>query len=166
MDNKNLDKVPKDEMIMKIRAAIEDRATWFALLYEEFSKHLPEKEVEEISRAAIYKFGLLKAKKDPELFEPKSWVIRHREKGSADVFSSTIEYDDDQAIQKMGYCPLVESWKKLGLAPERIDLYCDIAMEGDRGRAGGHDGIVMELHDTIAKGCEICKLIIKKDDGN
>ena len=28
--------VSKDEMITKIRAAIKDRATWFALLYEEF----------------------------------------------------------------------------------------------------------------------------------
>lgn len=154
--------VPKEEMIGKIRAAIEDRATWFALLYEEFSKYLPEEKVEEISRAAIHKYGLMKAKKDPDPFEPKSWVIRHKEKGSADVFSSQIEYDDDMAVQMMGYCPLVESWKKLGLSPETVDLYCDIAMDGDRGRADGHDGIVMELKDTIAKGCESCKLVITR----
>lgn len=154
--------VPKEEMLRKVRSAIEDRATWFALLYEEFSKHLPVKKVEEISRAAIHKYGLIKAKKDPDSFEPKSWVIRHKEKGSADIFSSQIEYDDDQAIQMMAYCPLVESWKKMGLSPEKIDLYCDIAMEGDRGRADGHEGIVMELKDTIAKGCETCKLVISR----
>ena len=156
------DTVLKDEMIRKIRAAIEDRATWFALLYEEFSKYIPEKEVERISRDAIYKYGLLKAGKDPDNFEPKKWVLRHKEKGSADVFSSEIEYNDDYAVQKMGYCPLVESWKKMGLSPDRVDLFCDIAMEGDRGRAAGHEGIIMELHDTIAKGCETCKLVIKK----
>jgi len=154
--------VTKEEMLRKVRAAIEDRATWFALLYEEFSKHLSAEKVEEISRAAINKYGLIKAEKDPDSFEPKSWVIRHKEKGSADVFSSQIEYDDDQAIQRMGYCPLVESWKKFGLSPEKVDLYCDIAMEGDRGRADGHDGIVMELKDTIAKGYETCKLVIRK----
>ena len=162
MTEKSKDMVPKEEMLRKIRAAIEDRATWFALLYDEFSKHLPEKKVEEISRSAIHKYGLMKAKKDPDSFEPKSWVIRHKEKGSADVFSSSIEYNDDQAIQMMGYCPLVESWKKLGLPPEIVDLYCDIAMDGDRGRADGHDGIVMELKDTIARGCESCKLVISR----
>ena len=154
--------VSKDEMLRKIRSAIEDRATWFALLYEEFSKYLPVEKVEEISRTAIHKYGLIKAKKDPDPFEPKSWVIRHKEKGSADVFSSKIEYDDDKAMQMMGYCPLVESWKKMGLSPEKVDLFCDIAMEGDRGRADGHVGIKMELSDTIAKGCETCKLIITR----
>ena len=162
MKEKSNEFVSKEEMLRKIRSAIEDRATWFALLYEEFSKHLSEEKVEEISRTAIRKYGLMKAKKDPESFEPKSWVIRHKEKGSADVFSSTIEYDDDQAVQMMGYCPLVESWKKLGLSSEKIELFCDIAMDGDRGRADGHDGIVMELDDTIAKGCESCKLVIRR----
>ena len=162
MTEPNSNLVTKEEMLKKIRLAIEDRATWFALLYEEFSKHLPEEEVEKISRAAIHRYGTIKAKKDPDPFEPKSWVLRHKEKGSADVFSSIIEYDDDKAVQMMGYCPLVESWKKFGLPPEKIDLYCDIAMEGDRGRADGHEGIKMELEDTIAKGCKTCKLIISK----
>ena len=162
MIEKNNDLVPKEEMLGKIRSAIEDRATWFALLFEEFSKYLPDDKVEEISRTAIRKYGLMKAEKDPESFEPKSWVIRHKEKGSADVFSSVIEYDDDHAVQMMGYCPLVESWKKMGLSTETIDLYCDIAMDGDRGRADGHGGIVMELKDTIAKGCEYCKLVISR----
>ncbi len=162
MTKNNNDMVSKEEMLRKVRAAIEDRATWFALLYEEFSKYLPEEKVEKISRDAIHKYGLIKAKKDPDHFEPKSWVIRHKEKGSADVFSSQIEYNDDQAVQTMGYCPLVESWKKFGLPPEKVDLYCDIAMEGDRGRADGHEGISMELKDTIAKGCETCKLVISR----
>lgn len=156
--------VKKEEMLTKIRSAIEDRATWFALLYDEFLKHLPADKVEEVSRAAIHKYGIMKAKKDPANFEPKSWVIRHKEKGSADVFSSEIEYDDDHAVQMMGYCPLVESWKKLGLSDDKIDLYCDIAMDGDRGRADGHEGIVMELSDTIAKGCKTCKLTIKREN--
>ena len=78
--------VSKAEMLTKIRAAIEDRATWFALLFDEFSKHLPEKKVEELSRAAIRKYGLMKAKKDPDNFEAKSWVIRHKEKGSRCFF--------------------------------------------------------------------------------
>lgn len=152
--------VTKQEMLTKIRAAIEDRATWFAFLYDEFSKLLPEEQVIEASRKAIHKFGTLKAKKDPEPFHAKDWVIRHKKKGSAAVFDSDIEYTDDHATQRMKYCPLVESWKKLGYPADKIDLFCDIAMDGDRGRADGHDGIRMELHETIGKGCDFCRLEI------
>jgi len=154
---------PKEEMIQKVRAAIQDRATWFALLFEEFSRELPEEKVIELSRKAIHRFGLLKAQKDPEPFRAKDWVLRHKAKGSADIFDSDIEYDEAQAIQKMKFCALVEAWKALGLSKERIELFCDIAMEGDRGRADGHEGIRMELQETIAKGCEFCKLIILQE---
>lgn len=49
------------EMIDKVRAAIKDRATWFALLYKSFKEALPEQQVEELARKAIYEFGRLKA---------------------------------------------------------------------------------------------------------
>ncbi len=160
MEERKEEFVPKEEMLKKVRAAIQDRATWFALLFKEFSTVLPEEQVIELSRKAIYQFGLLKAKKDPQPFEAKDWVLRHKEKGSAEVFDSDIEYDEKQAVQKMKHCPLVVAWKELGLNAEKIDLLCDIAMEGDKGRAGGHEGIRMELHETIAKGCDYCKLVI------
>ena len=34
--------VSKEVMIQKVRAAIQDRAIWFALLFDEFSTVLPE----------------------------------------------------------------------------------------------------------------------------
>jgi hypothetical protein len=163
MEQKTQEMVSKDEMIQKVRAAIQDRATWFALLFDEFSTALPEEQVIELSRKAIHKFGLLKAKKDPEPFGAKEWVLRHKEKGSADIFDSDIEYSDTQAVQKMKYCALVEAWKIMGFGPEKIELLCDIAMEGDRGRADGHEGVSMELGETIAKGCDFCKLVITQD---
>ncbi len=154
--------VTKEEMLKKIRAAIGDRATWFALLYEEFCTALPEKEVIELCRKAITKYGHMKADKDPEPFKARDWVLRHKEKGSADVFNSDIEYNDAQATQKMKKCALVDAWKALNYAPEKIDLFCDIAMDGDRGRAEGHSNITMELHETIGKGCDFCRLVIKE----
>jgi len=163
MEEKKGEVVSKEEMIKKVRAAIQDRAAWFALLFKEFSAILPEKKVIEICRKAIYQFGLMKAKKDSEPFEAKDWVIRHKQKGSAAVFDSDIEYSDTQAVQKMKYCPLVETWKEMGLSPEKIDLLCDIAMEGDRGRADGHEGIRMELNETIGKGCDFCRLVISHE---
>lgn len=160
MEKKSQDMVSKEVMIQKVRAAIQDRAIWFALLFDEFSTVLPEEKVVELCKKAIYKFGLLKATKDPVPFSAKEWVDRHREKGSADIFDSDIEYSDLQAIQKMKHCALVEAWKEMSLSREKIELFCDIVTEGDRGRANGHADIDIELHETIAKGCDYCRLII------
>ena len=59
----------------------------------------------------------------------------------------------------MKYCALVEAWKEIGCTDAEIDLFCDIAMEGDRGRAAVH-GVRMELEERIGKGDSFCKLII------
>ena len=155
--------VTREELINRVRAAVEDRAVWFALLYEEFCTVLPEEKVIELCRKAIWKYGLKKADTDPAPFRPKDWVIRHKEKGSAEIFNSDIEYTETQAVQKMKYCPLVEAWKKMGYGPDKQDLFCDIAMDGDRARAAGHEGIVMELHETIGSGCDFCRLVIRPE---
>ena len=58
----------------------------------------------------------------------------------------------------MTFCPLVEAWRELGCDPGEIDLLCDIAMEGDRGRAAYH-GISSEITHRIAKGDMYCCLV-------
>ena len=64
-------------------------------------------------------------------------------------------------MQKMKFCPLVEAWQEMGCSKEEIDLFCDIAMEGDRGRADAH-GVQMVLDERIGKGDPCCKLMIHK----
>jgi hypothetical protein len=145
------------EMIEKVRAAIRDRAVWFALLYRSFREALPEEEVQRLARKAIYEFGRLKAGKDPENFSPEVWVKRHVEKGSALVFDSDVEVSPEGALQRMKHCALVEAWKELGCTQKEIELFCDIAMEGDRGRADAH-GLRMELEERIGRGDPCCNL--------
>jgi L-2-amino-thiazoline-4-carboxylic acid hydrolase len=147
------------EMIDKVRAAIKDRATWFALLYRTFKEAIPEKEVERLSRKAIFEFGRMKAKKDPADFSPRAWVEKHVSKGSSLVFDSDVEINEKGAVQRMKFCALVEAWKEMGCTPQEIDLFCDIAMEGDRGRADAH-GVRMELEERIGRGDKFCNLKI------
>ena len=151
----------KEELVKKMRAALRDRAQWFALLYEKFSQALPEEQVEKLAREAIFEFGRRKGTMDVDDFSPAEWVKRHVDKGSADVFDSQIEVRDDYALQKMGHCALVEAWKEMGLPPEKVDLFCDIAMEGDRGRADYH-GVKMELSQTLGKGDPCCVLKVSE----
>ena len=147
------------ELIAKVRAAIKDRAIWFALLYRKFSEALPEEQVEKLCREAIFEFGHMKGAGDVKDFSPAAWVQRHKDKGSAMMFDSEIEVGDGYAVQRMRYCALVEAWKELGLPPEKVDLFCDIAMEGDRGRADYH-GVGMELSQTLGKDDPCCVLKI------
>jgi hypothetical protein len=158
------DMVLKEEMIKRIRRAVEDRGVWLALLYKEFIKHYPQDQVETICRKAIFHYGEMKAKADVDPFEAKDWVIRHKEKGSAEIFDSTIDYNYEYATQYMHVCPLLDGWKKMDLSQEELELFCDITMEGDRGRAASHDGIRMVLGDTLAfRGCNFCDLKIVND---
>jgi hypothetical protein len=151
--------VDEKEMIGKVRAAIKDRATWFALLYRSFKEAFPEREVERLARKAIFEFGRMKAKNDPKDFGPEAWVEKHVAKGSSLVFDSDVEINDRGAVQRMKFCALVEAWKDMGCTPQEIDLFCDIAMEGDRGRADAH-GVRMELEERIGRGDKFCNLRI------
>lgn len=148
------------EAVLKVRAAIKDRATWLALLYRSFLQALPEEAAQQRCREAIYGFGRLKAAKDPQPFGPEAWVRRHVDKGSALVFDSEIEVHPDHAVQRMRHCPLVDAWRELGCPDEEVALLCDIAMEGDRGRAEAH-GLRMELDERIGKGDPCCRLVIR-----
>jgi hypothetical protein len=151
--------VTQKEMIAKVRAAIKDRATWFALLYRSFKEAFPEKEVERLARKAIFEFGRMKAANDPKDFSPAAWVEKHVSKGSARVFDSDVEINATGAVQRMKFCALVEAWREMGCTPQEIELFCDIAMEGDRGRADAH-GVRMELEERIARGDAFCNLKI------
>ncbi len=154
--------VTQEEMVQKLRAAIKDRAVWFALLYRSFQETLPREEVERLARRAIREFGRMKALKDPVDFSPRAWVEKHVEKGSSLVFDSEVEAQQDRALQRMKHCPLVEAWREMGCTEEEIRLFCDIAMEGDRGRAEAH-GVGMRLQERIAQGDPHCRLEIFRD---
>ena len=151
----------EEETVKRVREAIKDRATWFALLYRSYSKVLPPKEVERAAREAIYEFGRLKGKKDGRKISPEEWVEKHMSKGSGEVFESRILKEKDFSEQRMTFCPLVEAWKELGCSDKEIDLFCDIAMEGDRGRADYH-GIPYEIRERLGKGDSFCRLLLKQ----
>ncbi|MGQ9654518.1 MAG: L-2-amino-thiazoline-4-carboxylic acid hydrolase [Thermodesulfobacteriota bacterium] len=147
------------EIVEKVRSAIKDRAIWFALLFRSFKEALTEEEVERLARKAIYEFGRLKALKDPNGLDPPHWVRRHVEKGSSLVFDSDVEEAEDSAVQRMKCCPLVEAWREMGCTEDEVRLFCDIAMEGDRGRADFH-GLRMEIRERLANGGRFCDLRI------
>ncbi len=145
--------------VPKVRAAVKDRALWLLYLYRSFSEILPAQEVEARMRAAIRQFGARKGRNDAAGFNADKWADNHRNKGSADVFDSNQVRGTGHYEQQMQICPLVDLWREEGCSAVEVSLLCDIAMEGDRGRAEYH-GLKMELPATLADGASCCRLIV------
>ncbi len=151
----------QQETINRVREAIKDRATWFALLYRSFSKVLPPQKVEQAARQAIYEYGQLKGRRDGKKISPEEWVEKHMSKGSGEIFESNIAKEKAYSEQRMTLCPLIQAWREMGCTEEEVDLFCDIAMEGDRGRADYH-GIPFEIRERLGKGDAFCRLLLKR----
>ena len=153
-----------EEKINLARSCVEHRATWMALTYAEMEK--AGIDAEKITRAAIKKCGNIHGLRFREQCEnPKDLNdfsgVFLGEDGRKMFEMEVFGVDKDNISADFHYCALVSAWKKLGLDDERIALFCDIAMDGDRGIAESM-GITLDLGDTIAKGCATCKLHFHK----
>lgn len=150
----------KEEVIARIAGAMQDRARYLACLYRSFATALPADEVERLARNAIREYGRIRASRDPEGFQPEDWVDTHLSQMGG-VFHSEIDKADDQSEFRMNACPLLDEWKQMGCSEKEQDLFCDIAMELDRGRAEAH-GYDCEIPKRLGCGDSNCRVIIKK----
>jgi hypothetical protein len=146
------------------RACIEHRATWMALTYAEMEK--AGADAEKITRAAVKKCGNIHGLRFKEQCKNPSDVKEFNkvflfEDGRNNFEINVVGVDGDNLNAEFHYCALVNAWKKLGLDDEKIALFCDIAMDGDRGIAQSM-GLTLDLDETIAKGCKTCKLHFHK----
>ncbi len=153
------EKATKHIWVPKVRQAMKDRAAWLLFIYRSFSKILPADEVERSLREAIREFGHLRAKRDGNALSARGWVDKHEDTGAIEVLASNLVRNGGTCEQQMTYCPLVEQWKEEGCNKEELKLLCDIAMEGDYGRAE-KNGLNLEITETIARGAERCRLIL------
>jgi len=155
-----MNKLNTIKTIKLVRSAIEDRAEWLYFLYKEMEKAFGKKKAEELARKAIRKSGHFKAKKRGKTDTPGKWVKKHSKSISCLVFKSkAIKVSKDIGELHLHYCPLVKAWQKLGATKKEISLLCDIAMEGDRGRAE-IEGLEIEIPKKIGKGDKFCSLLI------
>jgi hypothetical protein len=142
------------------RSQIEHRALWIAKIYEEMV--LSGTDTEGILRRAVRKTGNIHG----EFFKiatnnsgvPGDFRKVIYNGVAAKTFDmSDIVASENQLAVEFHYCPLVNAWQKIDLSDEVIGLLCDITMEGDRGIADAM-GYKLELKDTIANGCPVCKM--------
>jgi hypothetical protein len=153
-----------DEKVNINRKAIEHRATWMGLTYEEGLK--AGVDAEAIARAAIKHTGNIHGSNIKAACENPDDLRQFEGAFLDDLGKSTFQMDVQECTKndvkiEFHYCPLLNAWKKLGFDDETCAKLCDIAMDGDRGIAEAM-GIKLELTDTIASGYPVCKLHFHK----
>jgi len=153
-----------DERVNINRAAIEHRATWMGLIYDELKKDGIDPEP--AFRRAIKRCGLIHganfkaACENPEDCRDFAKVFLN-ELGQKTFEQEILNVEENDVKVDFHYCALLNAWKKLGFDDETCAKLCDIAMDGDRGIAEAM-GLDLDLTDTLAKGCQTCKLCFHK----
>ena len=146
------------------RAAIEHRATWMGLIYDQAVRS-GVGNAEEIVREAIGRTGSIHGvkyrdmMKDPQNCEEFSHVFLPEL--VRETFDQEVVANEDELNVSFHYCPLVSAWRKLGIEDDRIATLCDLAMEGDRKIAEEND-LSFDLKSTIANGDSACELCLSK----
>ncbi|MBN2882702.1 MAG: L-2-amino-thiazoline-4-carboxylic acid hydrolase [Clostridia bacterium] len=156
---KNTPKITDDVLVNEVRAAIEHRATWMSLILDAADKE--NADFEAIGRAAISATGCFHGKNIREKLAGDSMQEFQKtflhDLGQK-LFEMQIKTCDDERLEvEFNYCALVSAWQKQGFSDERIELLCDMAMDGDRGIAEANN-LEFKLGKTIAKGDDVCEV--------
>ena len=151
---------PVDEIVAVNRAAIEHRATWMGLIYDEMKK--AGVDAEGITRRAIKRCGLIHGENFKKKCADPGNCEDFRKAFLGDLGVKTfnmhpISADRDNVKTDFHYCALVSAWQKLGFDDDTVALLCDMAMDGERGIAEAM-GFNLNIECTIAQGCPECKL--------
>ncbi|WP_461247876.1 L-2-amino-thiazoline-4-carboxylic acid hydrolase [Treponema sp. R6D11] len=155
---------PVEEIVNVNRTAIEHRATWMGLIYDEMVK--AGIDAEPIIRKAIRRCGKIHGENIKKRCASTGNCEDFRKAFLADLgiktFDMTLEGSSADALSiDFHYCALVSAWQKLGFDDKTCDLLCDMAMDGDRAIADVL-GLSLSLDETLAKGCPACKLRFHK----
>lgn len=154
-------KYTEKELTEAVRAAIQDRATWFYLLL----KAAKEAGVDDdkIAKKAITHYGKLKGKNFNDVKNAGDFVTKLSTgvlKGAFDM--ERVVAEDNRGELKFKHCALVEAWKKLGCTNKEIEDLCKMANYGDYGMISCFQGLELEFPKMISKGDSYCHMVVTK----
>ena len=153
--------VSEKELTQAIRLAIQDRATWFYLLY----KGMQEAgcDADKVAEKAIFKFGRMKGKKIGTAATPQEFFDGIATKNAALAFAMEPgEVKEDKGVYRFHHCALVEAWKNLGCTPEEVKHLCHLASFGDFGVISCFPKLELKFNSLIAAGDSCCELQVTK----
>ena len=158
--------IKDDQVVNILRGAMGHRATWTGLTYTKAREAGKAEEAEKFIRQAIFETGKISGSKlKAQCQNPENVTCFAETFLTPFINAVEIEFKTktaDRVDLEFHYCPLLKAWKDLGFDDDTCEKLCDMAMDGDRGIAKAM-GYEFFLGDTIAKGCESCKLSFFKN---
>ena len=151
---------------MACRGAVEHRATWMGLIYDELKKDGIDPEP--AFRRAIKRCGNIHganfkaACSNPDDCRDFAEVFLN-ELGRKTFEQEVHEVTESEVPVDFHYCALLNAWKKLGFDDETCAKLCDIAMDGDRNIANSCH-LDFTLGDTISNGAPCCELSFRQKE--
>jgi hypothetical protein len=154
------------DLAPKIRKAIGARAEYLYYIYEELSLEFSHEVAEKVLRRAVRRYGRNVGRRMGPITDASVFVRKLEEGNPAEVFGREFPVrDPGESVMKLNYCPMVDSWQKLGAPREKVSLLCSIAMEGDFGMFDDQP-VTMYLDSSIGDGDSCCIMRVKRPEGN
>ena len=153
----------KDDLILKLRKASENRGMWYYFLL----KTAQDKgyDIEDFARKAIRAVGRSNRSKYPDTDDLKTFVDAFMDETSRKMFEmELVSFDGKEARIDFHYCPMTGAWTKITDDQKFLEKICDIAMDVDRGLFDTYDCFEFSLGRTICQGHGTCEICISKKE--
>lgn len=154
-------KEPREKEIEVMRALIRDRGSYLYCLVDAAQR--AGVDWEGIARAGMTRFGCLKYQaKFTEIKGLDDFLAAYLTPETKKIFDSDlIERDEDHAVIKAGYCPLMHAWVECGGDDAQVAKLCDIAMDADRTQVNSIPALRFSLRKSLAEGDAQCEFLVE-----
>lgn len=146
-------------------AAFANRALVYAALLDELEAELGTERAVELMKRGMYRRGLAIAEgyRGAVLAGDLEAVAQRFIDTSAcagALFEPSVAEgpDDGRLVLSMTACPLVDAWRQAGIAPDRVDLLCEVAAAIDYGTFEGAGLKLRFLDRQACPGSSSCLL--------
>lgn len=149
------------------RSAFENRALMYYYIFDELAAETGRDKAAEVMKRAIRRRGVEVGKKyaaaaaKGDLPEVGRIFCGDSPCGGQLFNPGVEEQTDERIVLRMTSCPLMDAWRKLGLAPDEMDLLCQISAAVDEGTFEGAGMDLAFLERLGEPGGERCLLELR-----
>ena len=154
-------KEPRAREIEVMRGLIKDRGSYLYYLVQAAKKKGAD--WEGIARCGMSAFGCMKFRaKFSQIQGLDDFLEAYLSEETKQIFDSyLIERDEDHAVIRAGYCPLMHAWVGCGGDDAQVAKLCDIAMDADRAQVNSIPALSFSLRKSLAEGDDQCEFLVE-----
>ena len=154
-------KQPRDREIEVMRGLIKDRGSYLYYLVQ--AARARGVAWEDIARCGMTAFGCMKFRaRFSQIQGLDDFLETYLSEETKQIFDSyLIERDENHAVIRAGYCPLMHAWVECGGDEAQVAKLCDIAMDADRAQVNSIPALSFSLRKSLAEGDDQCEFLVE-----